>query len=65
MVLGGLTSNLIDRGRGAVVDYLAFGPFAQDKWLYMNIADLAMLTGLMLLSTALIRHRGRRTQRRR
>ena len=65
MVLGGLTSNLIDRGRGAVVDYLAFGPFALDKWLYMNIADLAMLTGLMLLTTVLIRRRGQRRQRRR
>lgn len=65
MVLGGLTGNLIDRGRGAVVDYLAFGPFGQDKWLHANIADVAMLTGLVLLSTALVRHRGWRTQRRR
>lgn len=65
VALGGLTGNLIDRGRGAVVDYLAFGPFVQDKWLYMNIADLAMLTGLTLLSTVLFRRMGQRRQRRR
>ena len=65
VVLGGLTGNLIDRGRGAVVDYLAFGPFHRDKWLYANIADLAMLTGLMLLSTVMIRRLGQRRQRRR
>ncbi|MDE0060804.1 MAG: signal peptidase II [Defluviicoccus sp.] len=65
VALGGLTGNLIDRGRGAVVDYLAFGPFVQDKWLYMNIADLAMLTGLMLLSTVLIRRQVQRRHGRR
>ena len=65
VVLGGLTGNLVDRGRGAVVDYLAFGPFDQDKWLHMNIADLAMLAGLMLLSTVLVGRLARRGQRRR
>jgi signal peptidase II len=44
LVLGGATSNLIDRfARGGVVDFIAIG-----RWPVFNLADAAMVTGTAL-----------------
>lgn len=56
----GFTSNALDRARGEVVDYLAFGPIVGDKWLFANLADVVVLSGITLLTLALIRSRVRR-----
>jgi signal peptidase II len=45
LALGGATGNLADRAlRGAVVDFIAVGP-----WPTFNLADAAMVTGVALL----------------
>jgi signal peptidase II len=53
MALGGATGNMLDRlRRGAIVDFVAIGP-----WPVFNLADAALVagTGLILL-TVLDRH---------
>jgi len=50
LALGGATSNLADRlARGAVVDFIAIGP-----WPTFNLADAAMVTGTALLAGSLV-----------
>jgi signal peptidase II len=49
LALGGAASNLADRVlRGAVVDFIAIGP-----WPTFNLADAAMVTGTALLAASL------------
>ena len=45
LVTGGLVGNLADRAEGAVVDYVGFGPVVNEKWVFMNLADLALVAG--------------------
>src|SRR5436190_6674203 len=48
--LGGATSNLADGpARGEVVDFVALGP-----WPTFNLADVALVTGLLLIAAGLL-----------
>ena len=58
-VLAGLTGNALGRTQGAVVDFIAFGPVSGDKWLVVNIADLALVGGALALGLHLIWARAR------
>ena len=60
LVAGGLVGNLVGRAEGAVVDYVAFGPVVNEKWVFMNLADLAMVAGVVWLGVLLVRRRRRR-----
>ena len=56
--LSGLTGNAIGQARGAVVDFIALGPIAaDDRWLFLNVADLALVGGVLVLGVYLIRTR--------
>ena len=57
LAAGGLVGNLLDRAGGAVVDYVAFGPVAGERWAFVNLADLALLGGGIMLGTVLIRRK--------
>lgn len=48
-VLAGLTGNAIGQAQGAVVDFIGVGPVTGDKWLVLNIADLALVGGGLAL----------------
>ena len=60
LVAGGFTGNVLGHVQGGVVDYAAFGPVVGDKWMIANLADLAIVGGLVILSVVLI---GNRTSR--
>ncbi len=58
LVAGGLAGNaLCLLSRGAVVDFLAFGPVTGDKWLFVNLADLFLVAGGLVLGAVLVRGR--------
>ena len=57
LVTGGVMGNALDRIDGAVVDFLGFGPVVGEKWAFANLADFAMLGGVLLLGVVLIRGR--------
>ena len=61
LVAGGFTGNVLGHVRGGVVDYAAFGPVVGDKWVFANLADLAIVGGLVILSVALIANRSSRS----
>ena len=63
VVLAGLAGNAIGQAQGAVVDFIGFGPITGDKWLVVNVADLALVGGALALGFHLIRQRVRRTHR--
>ena len=46
------------------VDYLGFGPIIDGKLAFMNIADLALVSGGAVLGFILVRNRARARQRR-
>ena len=49
MAVGGITGNLIDRlQRGAIVDFIAVGP-----WPIFNLADAAIVCGFCLVLLAM------------
>ena len=60
LVTGGLVGNLAGRAEGAVVDYVGFGPVVNEKWVFMNLADLALVAGGVWLGVLLVRRRRRR-----
>lgn len=60
--LSGLAGNAIGQAQGAVVDFIALGPITGDLWLVANIADLAMVSGVLALAFFLLRERAVRTQ---
>ena len=60
LVAGGVMGNAMDRVNGVVVDFLGIGPLVDDKWVFLNIADVAMMGGLVLLGVVLVRGRVRR-----
>ena len=57
VALAGLAGNAIGQARGAVVDFIGFGPITGDKWLVVNVADLALVGGALALGFHLIRQR--------
>lgn len=60
MVAGGVMGNALGRLKGGVVDYLAFGPVFDDKWMIFNFADFAMLGGSLFLGGLLVGSKYRR-----
>ena len=60
LVTGGVIGNALDRVNGGVVDFLGFGPIVGEKWAFANLADFAMLVGVLVLGMVLIRGRARR-----
>ena len=63
VVVSGVTGNAIGRAQGAVVDFIGIGPIAGDEWLVVNVADLALVAGALVLGCSLVRERVRRTYR--
>ena len=63
LALAGLTGNAIGQAQGVVVDFIGVGPIAGDTWLIVNVADLALVGGGLVLGIYLIRERVRRAQR--
>ena len=61
-ILAGLTGNAIGQARGAVVDFIGFGPVTGNVWLVANVADLALAGGALALGACLIRERVRRAR---
>ena len=57
VVLAGITGNAIGQAQGAVVDFIGIGPVAGDVWLVVNVADLALVTGVLALGIHLLRTR--------
>jgi len=50
-LIGGATGNLVDRvRRGAIVDFIAIGP-----WPLFNVADAAIVAGIGLVALSLMR----------
>ena len=50
-MVGGATGNLVDRiRRGAIVDFIAVGP-----WPLFNVADAAIVAGIGLVALSLMR----------
>ena len=41
--------------RGTVVDFIGVGPISGDRWLVVNLADLAMVVGALALACFLLR----------
>ena len=62
IVLSGLAGNAIGQAQGAVIDFIGFGPITGDLWLVANIADLAMVSGVLALAFFLLRERVVRAQ---
>ena len=55
-MLGGAAGNLLDRvKRGAVVDFIDLAPSPGWNWPAFNLADVWLVTGLVLCGVALIR----------
>lgn len=59
LVAGGLVGNLADRAEGAVIDYVGFGPISGEKWAFTNLADLALVSGVVWLGVLLALRRKR------
>ena len=60
VVLAGVTGNAIGQAQDAVVDFIGFGPITGDKWLVVNVADLALMGGVLTLGGCLLCRRLRR-----
>ena len=59
LVAGGLVGNVAGRAEGAVIDYLAFGPVSGEQWVFANLADFALVTGVVWLGVLLLLRRKR------
>ena len=59
LVAGGLAGNLAGRAEGAVIDYVGFGPITGEKWAFANLADLALVAGVVWLGVLLVLRRKR------
>ena len=62
VTLAGLTGNAIGQAQGAVVDFIGVGPITGDVWLVGNVADLALVGGVLALGICLVRKRDRRAE---
>lgn len=60
LVAGGLAGNLADRAEGAVIDYVGFGPISGEQWAFANLADFALVGGVVWLGVLLLLRRKRR-----
>ena len=60
LVAGGLVANLADRAEGAVIDYVGFGPVSDGMWAFMNLADVALVAGMVWLGVLLVLRQRRR-----
>ena len=60
VALAGLAGNAIGQKRGAVVDFIGIGPVTGDVWLVVNVADIALAGGVLVLGIYLLRERVRR-----
>ena len=47
LVIGGLVGNLSERFDGTVTDYLGVGPVVDSLWLFVNLADISLVTGVI------------------
>ena len=63
VVLAGVAGNAIGQAQGAVVDFIGIGPITGEVWLVANVADLALMGGVLVLGIYLIRDRLRRVYR--
>ena len=63
VVLSGVMGNAIGQAQSAVVDFIGIGPITSDKWLVMNVADIALVGGAFVLGICLIRDRMYRAYR--
>ena len=54
VVLAGIIGNAIGQAQGAVVDFIGFGPITGNLWLFVNVADLAMVLGVLALAFFLV-----------
>ena len=61
-VLAGMTGNAIGQAQGAVVDFIGVGPIVGDMWLIVNVADVSLVLGALVLGICLLRDRVRRKQ---
>ena len=61
VALAGLMGNAIGQARGAVVDFIGVGPVMGNEWLVLNVADLALVGGGLVLGVYLVRQRMRPT----
>lgn len=61
--LSGMTGNAIGQAQGAVVDFIGIGPVMGNTRLVMNVADIALVGGALVLGVYLIRDRVRRAYR--
>ena len=61
--LAGLTGNAIGQAQGAVVDFIGIGPITGEVWLVANVADIALVGGVLVLGIYLLRDRVRRACR--
>ena len=55
VTLAGLAGNAIGQAQGAVVDFIGLGPISDDRWLVVNLADFAMVAGMLALACLLLR----------
>ena len=61
-VLAGMTGNAVGQAQGEVIDFIGFGPVTGDVWLVANVADLALVGGVLALGLHLVRERVHRTR---
>jgi len=61
-ILAGVIGNAIGQARGAVVDFIGIGPITGDVWLVVNVADLALVGGGLVLGLYLSCRRLRRAR---
>lgn len=59
LVAGGLVGNLAGRAEGAVIDYVGFGPVSGEQWVFANLADFALVAGVVWLGVLLLLRRRR------
>ena len=62
LTASGFAGNLVDRLNGAVIDYVALGPVAGQRWAVFNLADVALSTGGVILGVVVVK-RALRAQR--
>ena len=54
LVAGGFAGNGLDRIGGPVVDYVGVGPVVEGKWIFANLADVAMVAGGIMLTVVFV-----------
>ena len=57
IILSGMVGNAIGQFYGQVVDFIAVGPVTGELWLIANVADFALVGGVLSLGCVLLRAR--------